>query len=582
MTSLFGGEFAYVGPASDRAEALERLAAHTGVISVDTETVSIKDKRVIGLGVALSPVEAYYFCLWQGPEPYPWTESSGIGKLRTLLLRPDLLHLYWNVGFDGTVIEEHFGKLPKNFDDVSIMSHIQALPNALDQAVGHILLKPHQIISDILPKGQNMLRVDPALTAWKCMNDCMDTLRLWLQMKGPEWHQRGESMVWTDALGIYHDVSAQMKEVYWTDHDLVPVLWATAKTGILLDKSKVAEHLAEVNQRYNFYKSYCLTEHNFDPGSPQRVAIALTNRGNVFELPRGKKQLKVDEEALLACEDPLAHMILEYRKVQKLRGTYILPLEGQERFYTHFRLDLATGRTASFDRNVQNIPPSMRDMFSPDSGTFTWWDYSQIEMRIFAHIANSGPMLRAYETDTSVHKLTMETLWPNAPRYNPDGTDSWQYLKSKTFNFAMIYNAKDDTLEKRTGIPRSEVEVFKPAWLEKYEVGAWMEQAAEEGLNHGWVPGLDERRMRLPDLAMGFTENHVRNAAINYRVQGSAAVVLKKAWKWQHDHGWPVPAQVHDEFLIDGAEYEPPEEVLAELLPGIRTPFEVKRGTKWM
>ena len=361
---------------------------------------------------------------------------------------------------------------------------------------------------------------------------------------------------------------------YQVDIDLIPILLKMGRRGIRLRQEVLESWNDRLGEQVLAYKDICDRE-GFDPGKNQQVGFVLAARHNILPFTKSKKQLKTDSKVLSKLSDPLAQVILGYREVSKLKGTYIVPCLGKSRFYTNFRIDLATGRLASYDRNVQNIPPKIREIFAPDSGTWTWIDWSQIEMRIFAYLSQDPIMMRAYEEGKDIHTITQMALWPNS---SPD--DESIRLRAKTFNFAMIYLAEAYTLSEHTGLPESACKEYRAYWLDHYNVAhGWMLRQIEEGRKLGWRETLFGRRLKLPSVELT-SQGHVDKCAINYPVQGSAAGVVARGMLICDRLEYDFPIQVHDELVIDG-DVDPPES-LAHIIPELYLPFKVQKSPVWV
>lgn len=265
--------------------------------------------------------------------------------------------------------------------------------------------------------------------------------------------------------------------------------------------------------------------------------------------------------------------MLEYRGIRKLLSTYIEPYLDADRGYTNFRLDLSTGRLASFNNNFQNIPPELRSIFNPDNGVFSFSDMSQAEMRTFAFITKDPVMAKAYRDNISIHEVTFKAIYPNKV-YDKD---SHWYTLAKSFNFAMIFNAEAGTLSSRFKVPLREATDTKNGWLGLYNVGhKWMQDTMNTECYY--VEDIFGRKMLLPDLFRG--QKHIDTCKISYTIQGSVASANKRALLYTMQQDNPdMRLQVHDEFIVDG-EYTFRKE-LDELYPGLYIPFEHKKSKKW-
>lgn len=365
------------------------------------------------------------------------------------------------------------------------------------------------------------------------------------------------------------------RDNYMLDMNLIPILCKMGERGIQLRPIAMQAWDKQLSEEMLHYQDICANE-GFDPSKPQQVGFVLASRGNVLPLTKSQKQLKTDEETLEELDDPLAQVVLSYRKAAKLRGTYIRPCIDHTRMFTHFRLDLATSRLASFDRNVQNIPPAVREIFAPDSGIWTWIDWSQIEMRIFAHLTQDPVMLDAYATGKDIHTITQLALWPDS-----DPEDERYRKMAKTFNFQMIFDASAKGLSKKSKLPIDVCARHKRTWLNHYHVARqWMWERANSDLPY--AENIFGRRMRVPTIfdTPPAHESHIRKCKINYPVQGSAAGVVARGMLICDKLGYDYPIQVHDELVIDG-DVDPPEE-LAHIYPEIDLPFKVNKSPVWV
>jgi DNA polymerase I-like protein with 3'-5' exonuclease and polymerase domains len=572
---------AYIGPGNpgtevEALELVEQAARDYGVIAVDTETVSLKNRTCIGLGISC-----------HGHRVYLSVESEYFDRALELPANPHLKKVYHNAAFDLGVLWDtgHWRGVVYpdwgNIADTSTMAQVQGLPANLSVLAARVLGIEIKEISDILPERQDMTDVAFAITAAKCMDDVKATEALYYKMGGPEWDDltnphdwqpsQNIDLVWILDMPSNFHVSSRIKDCYHVDVNLLPILHRMGRAGLSLRKDRVRAWHDRLSTDMLTYGDVC-QKIGFNPGSNQQVGYVLAARGNMLPFTDTRKQLKVDEKILRKMEDPLAQVVLNYRKAQKLRGTYIEPCLEADRFYTHYRVDLATGRLASFDRNVQNIPPEVREIFEPDSGTWTDADASQVEMRMWAYQTQDPTMLKAYREGANVHLITQAALWPKSrPKEEPI------YTKSKTFNYAMIFDADEDTLSENTGIPVKQCGEFRKTWLQTYPVGAlkmveWKREECQ------WVESDFGRRMRLPDLAT-FGEKHRNNCKLNYRPQGTAADIIKRCMILADAIGLPQVVQVHDEILFDGL-VEIPDE-WGRLHPGIATPFDTRVGPDW-
>lgn len=564
--------FAYKGlPSEDTEEViLGRLFAYDHpALVIDVETVSLKDTTLIGIGVSPNSREAYYFPVLPEPSPYlEWVKG---------LIKGAGLRIFHNAMFDLEVL----GVDGRPFADTSIMAQMQGLPASLRDLAHFYLCSEIKEISDILPARHNMLDVSTETVASKCMDDCLHTFRLWEKFGGRAW-DGNEGHTWThhpNYQGGYdpleptsHYVSPGMKDCYQVDIRLIPLLRRMSKRGIALRPGQVRGWYEIVSKEALFYGDIVKKEGiksigvPVNPGSNQQVGLLLASRKNVLPLTksRKKRQLRVDEETLEGLDDPLARVVLLYREKTKLRSTYLKPWLGEERAWTHFRLDLATRRLASFNRNLQNIPKPIRIIFAPDGETWTKIDDNQIEMRMLAYLSQDPVMMKAYREGSDIHATTQAKLWPLSGL-----EDEAVRTRAKVFNFMMVFYASVPALSVKTKLTKPVCATYRGEWLDLYKgVRKYMDRQMEES-GRGWEESIYGRRMRLPSLDIATVE-HRNKCAINYPPQGSAADVVKRQMLMLEDYD--IALQVHDELLMDGD--EPLPEGLDRIFPEIHTPFK--------
>ncbi|KKM74981.1 hypothetical protein LCGC14_1394770, partial [marine sediment metagenome] len=458
--------------------------------------------------------------------------------------------------------------------------HIQALPNGSlqDTARAYIGMMIDSV-QDILPERGTMLDLSFADVAHKCLMDCLATLRIYFKEGGDNWWE-ADSHTWKYELNWYdgcdpleptsYTVTQAMKDCYQVDMKLIPLLMCMSRRGMALRSDLVEDWYERTGKAQLFMQDIC-TKEGFEPGKPQQVGMVLAERGSFLPFTPSGKQLATGNDLLSNLSDPLATVVLKYREYTKLKSTYLVKLRGQRRAYTHFRMDLSTARLSSYDDNQQNIPPRIREIFAPDSGTWSDLDYDQIEMRKFAYITQDPVMLEAYHQGSDIHAITQMALWPNS-----DLGDKVMRVRAKTFNFAMIFYALVKTLSHHTKLPESICRAYREIWVETYPTAyAWM-KAQEEG--EDYVETIYGNRCHLPS-GVQFTWKHIVNCRINYGPQSSAAGTVKRAMLLCERQHMDIALQIHDEILVDGKVDFPPE--LAHIYPELHTPFKVRQSPYW-
>ena len=573
-------KLAYRGPLSNPVEIISRLQEHHSIVAIDTETVSTTDRTVIGIGICIG-VERFYCQVL--PECSPLLPTF----LR-ILANPDIKKVYHNACFDLLNIEhlanEHNLPLPDytNIQDTMLMAKIQGREGQLETLATELLgYEPWVSIPELLMqhghdnkqgiriKAKNMLSVEWADSAEKCMQDCKATFNLYHKL----------DKMWR---------SEQNRECYEVDRRLISVLYQMEQRGLALNQNRVKDYYAQYSQEKLGYLDYC-DNMGFNPGSGQQVGYILATRGEILPFTKGGKQLRTDEETLEKFSDPLAHLVLQYRKCDKLLGTYFKPYLDADRAYTHFRIDLATGRLASgqFERhrhvcrNLQNIPPSIRDIFEPDSGEWTNPDFSQLEMRVFAAWSGNETMLDAYREGRDIHAITHSAIFPGheASYYEKENLTAHsdgERTVGKTMNFQVIFDASSYSLSVQCKRPEKWCAEIKAKWFATYP-GSYEFIQSQKGRNESYCKDMFDRYMLLPkEEERGL--DHVQKCRVNWPVQATGADIVKRSMLMLTETDNRL--QIHDEFLING-KYDVQPNDFAKVHPDVWTPVDIKRGPIW-
>jgi len=391
---------------------------------------------------------------------------------------------------------------------------------------------------------------------------------------------------------------------------LLPVLVRMEMQGIAVNPDSLGEIGNNLQQRIDELAAAIQKRSDtpFNLASPKQLGEVLFNQLKLVDKPKKTKtgQFKTDEQTLSALSGvhPIIEEILEWREFTKLKSTYLdaLPQHIQPktgRIHTHFhQLVAATGRLASSDPNLQNIPirseagRQIRKAFVPADGcTLLACDYSQIELRIMAAIANDPTMIAAFRQGTDIHSVTAAKVFGVAE----DAVTSEQRRRAKMVNFGIIYGISAFGLSQRLGIPRSEAAEIIDAYFREYPaIKAFMDHTVEAARESGHAETLCGRRREFSDLNSGNQNirSNAERAAINMPIQGTAADMIKLAMiridGLLREGGYQTRMllQVHDELVFDLALDEQKEltpkiiEVMQNALPLPHdTPVEVTSGT---
>ncbi|MBK1880804.1 DNA polymerase I [Luteolibacter pohnpeiensis] len=410
------------------------------------------------------------------------------------------------------------------------------------------------------------------------------------------------------------EASGQQEILTHIESPLLPVLVRMEMEGIEVDKaslSSIGDELLE--QIEELAKSiHHHADRSFNIASPKQLGEILFDQLQLIEKPKKTKtgQYKTDEQTLASLEGkhPIIGEILAWREATKLKSTYLdaLPnhiVEQTGRIHTHYhQLLAATGRLASSDPNLQNIPVrteagrKIRKAFVPrktDGEQFTLLscDYSQIELRVMAALANDSGMIAAFRSNADIHTITSSRVFGVAP----EEVTSDMRRTAKMVNFGIIYGISAFGLSQRLSIPRTEAASIIEAYFREYPaIEEFMDRTIEESRESGYVETLTGRRRYFPDLRSGNQNlrGNAERAAINSPIQGTSADMIKLAMiridalLREKPYQSKMLLQVHDELIFDLA-IDEKDELVPRILEAMKTslplphevPIEVEYGT---
>lgn len=524
------------------------------LIAVDTETIGLKDRTLLGVGISLNQSDSFYITE-NDPDFY---------QMIQLLTRSDIIKVYHNALFDLRVLRKYRVDYT-NVCDTAIAARLAGLSGTLEDA-GYLLGMEIESARSVLFRYEvkSMDKLPPDVIARKC---CVDT---------------------EATLALYHYLKDTIDSDYFKIEMRVQT-WAekTSQIGIKVDQERRAELEAYYSKGFSFYKTVA-EGMGFNPGSKFETGYMLASAGAFLPMTRKKTMLATDEKTLqkvtAAKAIPIAQLVLLYRQAEKQLSTFIRPYAGVERAYTMLHLDAATGRISGTsagkhepDRNLLNItkradraqPPHLRirSQFLPDKDVFTLADDSQAEMRILAYLSQDPVMMEVYSrADGDIHLDTEQAIW---------GTSGYNRLVAKIFNYAMLYGG--DAYTVADGIGTSDVAGVAhriQLWSQRYaRAWEWREEMKTLVWQQGYVETLYGRRMEIP-IEQG--QKHAENCAINYPIQGTAADIFKRTLLACSD--LPIILPVHDERIFNGRTALPSG--LEDISP-IRIPIEVKYAARW-
>ena len=538
-------------------------------IGVDTETHSVADITMLGLGISDDPDDAFYIT----------TDDEDFPAVVEMLQNPVVHKIHHNAPFDLRVLRQYNVDID-NVDDTALMARLYPEPSAVLEDVSFWVNRQTQSMKHVF-EAQGVTRVTDlpqAVLAEKCCKDSMATR----------------------ALYDYYAGLIDMDYYEWI-RPMYGILTRISRQGILLDQDRLNELNVHYGAIITRLRQEC-TDLGFSVSSPAQVGDFLARRGNWLPVAPAGKQLVSDDEHLAKMDDPVAKKVLEFRHASKMESTYIRPFLGRPRAYTTLRMEAGTGRVNSTnagknqpDRNLQNIPKqaevkseaeSVRGAFIPDSGTFTKLDQSQGELRITADLSQDKNMIDIFARDEDMHQWVV----------NETGLSRTQ---AKNLSYGIGYGGDDETIANFLHMSDlAQVRYFKEAYRNMFpQAWDWYAEQEERGMRDGIVYTKKGRPLLLPAIG---GEKHLRNCARNYSVQGTAFeamtdVMLDPAILKYLDI---TRLQVHDELIFDGdieiegmvyneaktaKEGHPTWDIRGRLawLSGFYAPLEVQKVTRW-
>ena len=546
------------------------------ILSLDTETTSVNpiDAELVGLSFAVEEGKAFYVAI-----PAEREKAERIVNIfKPLYESTQILKIGQNIKYDMEVLMNYGVRLAAPMFDTMIAHYVlQPEQKHNMDILAETLLGYQTIHIDELigPKGKsqkNMRSLSPADICDYAAEDADVTLRLYNVLK-PRLKE-------ADVEDLFYNI----------EMPLVPVLAEMETNGVLLDTDALAETSKVLTSRMTQIEQeiYKLAGHQFNIASPKQVGEVLFGEMKIVDKPKKTKtgQYVTSEEVLqqLRSKAPIVDHILEHRGLKKLLGTYVdaLPKLINPRthhIHTSFNQAVtATGRLSSSDPNLQNIPvrgedgKEIRKCFIPEPGClFFSADYSQIELRVMAHLSGDKNMIEAFREGYDIHAATAARIY----KEKIEDVSRDQRTKAKRANFGIIYGITVFGLAERLEISRDEAKQLIDGYFETFpEVHAYMEKAKQLAREHGYAETFFHRRRYLPDITShnATVRNFAERNAINAPIQGSAADIIKIAMVRIYERFCregiksKMILQVHDElnFSVLPEEKERVEKIVLE------------------
>ncbi len=548
------------------ADWLQRLQK-AELFGFDTETTSLDymQAEVVGLSFAIKPGEAAYVpvahCYPGAPDQLPreWV----LQQLKPLLEDAGRAKLGHHLKYDRNVLANH-GVTLRGIDyDSMLESYVldstasrHDLDSLCQKYLGHTNIK----FEEVAGKGAKQLTFDqvPLDTASPYAAEDADmTLRL---------HQ----LLWPRLVA-----EPRLKQLFETvEIPLLTVLADIERTGVKVDVDMLKTQSRELAERMQVVQgeAHALAGEPFNLGSPKQIQAILYDKQQLPVLAKTPKGAPSTAEPVLqelALDYPLPKLILEHRSLSKLKSTYTDKLPGQVnphsgRVHTSYHQAVAaTGRLSSSDPNLQNIPirtpegRRIRQAFVADAGCeILAADYSQIELRIMAHLSGDAGLVAAFAQGEDIHRATAAEVFATSP----EQVTSDQRRSAKAINFGLIYGMSAFGLAKQLGINRGQAQDYVDLYFTRYPgVKVYMENTREVAREQGYVETLFGRRLYLPDISARNVQRRqaAERTAINAPMQGTAADIIKKAmlmvdgWIKSEASDVKMIMQVHDELVFE-------------------------------
>ena len=537
------------------------------LIAFDTETTSLDymEAEVVGVSVAVEPYKAAYIPVAHDYDgaPKQLSRDDVLSVLKPLLEDPNVKLVGQNLKYDANVLRKYDIVLTGIAHDTMLESYVYnstATRHDMDSLAEKYLGQTTIHFEDIAGKGKSQLtfnQIPLEQASPYAAEDADITLRLHQEL----WPRLSEVPA---LVSVYESIEVA----------LVPVLNEIETNGVMIDADMLEAQSAELSEKLETIKgeAYSDAGKEFNLGSPKQIQEILFDEKKlpiIRKTPKGQPSTAEDVLEQLAVDYPLPRLILQHRSLSKLKSTYTDKLPGQispstGRVHTSYHQAVAsTGRLSSTDPNLQNIPVRteegrrIRQAFvAPKGYRILAADYSQIELRIMAHLSADKGLLTAFEQGLDVHRATAAEVF----MVPVDEVDSDQRRAAKAINFGLIYGMSAFGLAKQLDIARGEAQDYINVYFERYPgVREYMDNTRELARQQGYVETVFGRRLYLPDINARNAQarQYAERTAINAPMQGTAADIIKRAMIKAHE--WiktdkpnaRIIMQVHDELVLE-------------------------------
>lgn len=576
--------------------------AKVDAFAVDLETTGLNQfqSKIVGISICYQPDQAFYIPM---AHDYPGVPKQlnrdyVLGELKPFINNQNIRKIGQNIKFDMMMLSRYGVEIKEPIGDTMIASYLlnPAKHNHNLEELAREYLH-HQIITykDVAGTGKKEITFDKVL---------IDTAKTYSA-------EDANVTYLLDKILLPKLVEANLHKLY--EELELPLIYVLAQmewNGIRVDKKLLITLSDDFNQRLDRIKReiYKLAETEFNLDSPKQLQVILYEK---LGLQRGKKiktGFSTDSETLarLALEHPLPAQLVEYRTLSKLKGTYIDGLSElintqTGRLHTSYNQAItSTGRLSSSEPNLQNIPirteegRKIRRIFIPEKGCILISaDYSQIELRLLAHLSKDEKLIEAFQNDEDIHTHTATEIFG----VKHDEVNSDMRRSAKTINFGIVYGMSAHGLASQLGISYEMAQAYIDNYFARYpKVKDYMEEALDACRQEGYVQTLFGRKRFFPEInsTNGTVRSFAERAAINAPLQGSAADIIKKAminlYKRLKDSELKTKMvlQVHDELIFEVPTSEEKkiislarEEMQSVFKLNVPLKVDINRGPNW-
>jgi DNA polymerase-1 len=557
----------------DQLDEILEQAREVGRLVIDVAATSLDVSRaeLVGISLAVAPGGAVYVPLshidaFRQPCPGQLPLQGVLERLRAIAGDPSVLKIGHDMTYHLGVLGR-FGVDLSPCDDTMLMSYVLAggsHTHGKDELAKRHLDHDTVTYESVVGKGASRIgfaQVTVEKATAFAAEHAEVTLRLWHTLKARLLEER--------LVTVYETI----------ERPLPPIVARLQRWGIRVDKHRLQTLSSEFTQRMARLEeeAYKLAGQSFTLGSPKQLGEILFDKLQLGGFGRKTKtgSYSTDADILeqLTAEHPLPRVILDWRQLQKLTRTYtdalIEQINDDGRVHTSYMLAATTtGRLSSTDPNLQNIPirtdegRKIREAFIAEDGyVILSADYSQIELRVLAQMADIGPLKEAFARDIDIHAVTASQMFGRpVEEVGPD-----LRRNAKTINYGIVYGISPFGLAQRLGIPQAQAKEYITSYFEQYPgIRAYMDRAKAEAREKGWVGTLFGRRCWIPEIntKVMARRGYAERQAINAPIQGSAADIMKRAMirvaraLHRERAGARLLLSVHDELVFEVPESE--------------------------